>query len=99
MNTLDGVDLWGRLGRAIQGLEFRDFQFGVIDSDDNDIDITPPPPAAACVDALLGQIKYARSIDQFRIHLLPGNQVPMFDLKEFVTSNKNLLEVSILMTV
>jgi hypothetical protein len=39
--------------------------------------------AVACIDAFLGQIKYARSIVEFWITLHPSHQVPMFDLRQF----------------
>lgn len=48
------------------------------------------PPAAACIDALFGQIKYAKSIDHFKMCLFPSNQVPMFDLRQLVDSNQSL---------
>ncbi len=43
-------------------------------------------PAAACIDALFGQIKYAQSIEKLSIHLFPSNRVPMLDIKQFVHS-------------
>jgi hypothetical protein len=48
------------------------------------------PAAAECVDALFGQIKYGTSIKRFTIHLFPSNQVAMFNLRQFVMSNKRL---------
>jgi hypothetical protein len=53
-------------------------------------DIDNTPPAAACLDALFGQIKWARSIENFNIHLFPSDEVPMFDMQQFVASNKPL---------
>jgi hypothetical protein len=52
-----------------------------------------PAAAIACIGALFGQIKNAKSIKEFRIYLFPSNQVPMFDLRQFVESNQSLQEL------
>lgn len=59
-------------------------------------DIDNTPPAAACLDALFGQIKWARSIENFKIHLFPSDEVPMFDMQQFVASHKRLEHLRII---
>jgi hypothetical protein len=72
-------------------LELEDFNVYVVEPD---IDNTPP--AAACLDALFGQIKWARSIENFKIHLFPSDEVPMFDMQQFVASHKRLEHLRII---
>jgi hypothetical protein len=47
-------------------------------------------PAAACINALFGQIQHARSIVHFRAHMGPSNQVQIFDFRQFVQDNLSL---------
>ncbi|KAL7502391.1 hypothetical protein ACHAXN_000361 [Cyclotella atomus] len=90
-HTFEMAHAWGRLGKAIQGIDLDELEHFHFASRGVDAGITPPK--AACLDALFGQIKYARSIEKFRISIYPGNQVPTFDLRQFVQSNKSLQEL------
>lgn len=88
--TLSDVGVWRRLGKAIQGTHLERFWFSVLVDFE---DVTPP--AAACLDALFGQIKYARSIYDFNILLGPSNRMQMFDLRQFAQSNLSLQKLEI----
>jgi hypothetical protein len=87
----DNVDAWRRIGKSIQGIHIERFGFY---SDDFDMR-NMTPSAAACIDALYGQIKCARLIEKFLFYVFADHQVPMFDLGHFVESNQSLQHLMI----
>jgi hypothetical protein len=50
----DDVDVWRRLGKAVQGIHLQPFEFRDGWNWDSDIDITP---SAGCLNALFNQLK------------------------------------------
>jgi hypothetical protein len=89
-DTFDDVDVWRRLGKAIQGIDLDEFDFC-----DTDVDITPPQQPHALMLCLVRSSARGRSIEKFLIYFYPSNQVPMFGLRQFVTSNKSLRELKL----
>jgi hypothetical protein len=95
--TFDDVDAWRRLGKAIQGIHLERFWFSEhLSFNGPDLsDVTSPPAACECVNALFDQLKYARSINEFEIELFPSDQVQMFDMRQLVQSNAGLQRLGI----